>query len=566
VPATRCLCDGTQSTDNCREWADVPGRYRLKAILSTDARDESSQNTTPAGAFRGSLESLPVEIVVRQPTGVDAEVISRSNGFSPMSLRVLMEFPTSEYAALVWYESLRRDTADPVRTRSLIERHLYPGFSSVPDPKSPEGWRNLDSNGAAKWQIDWGERVLREHPSFVYRDEIRVLVAVSQMSLGMSEESRKTLDAVAANESTAAGRWSKSFLPAPGSVTDSAPTAPPECDWNSGPLRDVVRYGLYAPGVPVDSDWTEYFPLLLLDKRQSYLCMQLLFERGPQVIPGLEAEYAQGVADLTARHAWAAPSLPKTGVDIAPALVFLEPVKGREYLIGQIADPRWTVTDVSKMAESIWPRRSDVVRHVLMSRLAEQPKGEEGVSRAVSALVRFSKQEDFEFVRTRLYWTDPSTASRLRLSLMSKNGEIAPVLRALGSKVGAEYAAAADALLQWGHADVVCKYLEAESNAKRADGIAGRYTSFRRGDYFTWLPDNVIAGIQKAPQGWECLPAAIKPSPFNAPRDTTKDLAARWYRPPLAEDEASSRTMEKVTREPIGGVPRLYVNEVLQRK
>ena len=81
-----------------------------------------------------------------------------------------------------------------MKTKSLIERHRYPGFSSVPDPKSPDRWRNLDSDGAARWQIAWGERVLREHPLFVYRDEVRVLVALSQMSLGMKEEARKTLD------------------------------------------------------------------------------------------------------------------------------------------------------------------------------------------------------------------------------------------------------------------------------------------------------------------------------------------------------------------------------------
>ena len=110
--------------------------------------------------------------------------------------------------------------------------------------------------------------------------------------------------------------------------------------------------------------------------------------------------------------------------------------------------------------------------------------------------------------------------------------------------MGAEYAAAADALLQWGHADVVCKYLEAESNAKRADGIAGRYTSFRRGDCFTWLPDDVIASIQKAPQPWECLRATIRPSPWNARRDTTK-FGGPMVSTPLAEDEASSRILEK---------------------
>jgi hypothetical protein len=114
VPATRCLCDGKEPTDMCREWTAVPGRYRLKAIVSTDASDQTGPNSTPAGALRGSLESPPVEIVVRQPTGADAKVISWANGFSPLTLSVLHDFPNPDGTRL--YGSLRRDTADPVRT------------------------------------------------------------------------------------------------------------------------------------------------------------------------------------------------------------------------------------------------------------------------------------------------------------------------------------------------------------------------------------------------------------------------------------------------------------------
>ena len=213
VPATRCICYGTRSTEMCHEWTDVPGLYRLKAIVSTDTGDESNSTSAPAGAFHGSLESSPVEIVVKQPTGADAEAIAWAKG-SPMSVDVLKTFPASEYAALVWYGSVRLDTADPVKMRWLLERRLYPGPNSVPDPTSPDGWRSLDSEGVARWQIAWGERVLREHPSFVYRDEARIVVALGKMSLGSKEEGQKTLDAVAVNEGTVAGRWSRAFLAA----------------------------------------------------------------------------------------------------------------------------------------------------------------------------------------------------------------------------------------------------------------------------------------------------------------------------------------------------------------
>ncbi|MBZ5638567.1 MAG: hypothetical protein LAO51_07390 [Acidobacteriia bacterium] len=298
-------------------------------------------------------------------------------------------------------------------------------------------------------------------------------------------------------------------------------------------MFDVVTFGLYLYQIgPLDSIWEQSFPALLPDRDHNYRCMRQLFENGPRIIPGLEAEYAQQAAAVS----WAVMPLQKTGTDVAPVLVFLEPAKGREYLIGKITEPRWSTHDVAIMADSIWPRRSDAVRRVLRHRLAKRPHAADDTFRAVFQLVRFSKPEDFEFVRSCLDWIAPSTTPRLRFSLLSKNGEIDAVAQALGSNVGANYAPAADALLQWGHIDVVCDHLKAESDAKRANGIAERYTSFRRGDYFNLLPDDVIAVIQRASQAWQCLPPSIKPSPFNAPRDTTKDRAARWSRPPLGGD------------------------------
>ena len=312
--------------------------------------------------------------------------------------------------------------------------------------------------------------------------------------------------------------------------------AVPACDWRAGPLHNVVTSGLYLYQTgPLDTIWEDLFPVLLPDKDHNYRCVQQLFESGPRIIPGLEAEYAQRVAS----HSWTSPPLQQTGVDVARVLVFLEPVKGRDYLIRKIAEPGWSTRDVAIMAESIWPRRSDVVRRVLMRRLAEPTKRGDDVYRAVSVLVRFSKRQDLQFVRDRVAWIEPNAARRLQLSLLSKNEELGPVAKALRSSVGAEYAAAADALIQWGHIDVVCSRLNVESDAKRANDIAGRYTSFRRGDYFESLPDEVIASIRRAPQAWECLPPSIKPTEFNAPRDTTKDRATSWSRPPLEGDSRS---------------------------
>jgi hypothetical protein len=308
------------------------------------------------------------------------------------------------------------------------------------------------------------------------------------------------------------------------------------CEWRAGPLYEVVTAGLYLYQTgPLDTDWEQLFPVLLPEKDHNYRCLQQALERGPRIIPGLETEYAQR-AVASGRTA---PPLQKSGTDIAPVLVFLEPVKGREYLIGKIAEPGWSTRDVALIAESVWPRRSNAARRELLHRLEGPRRRGDDVSRAVFELVRFSKPEDFEFVRSRVDWMEPGMARRSRLSLLSKNGEIAAVSKALGSKDGAEYSAAADALLQWGHIDSVCSRLKVESDPKRANDIAGRYTSFRRGDYFDSLPDDVIATIQRAPQAWECLPPSIKPAEFNAPRDTATDRAARWSRQPLEGDTRS---------------------------
>jgi hypothetical protein len=336
-------------------------------------------------------------------------------------------------------------------------------------------------------------------------------------------------------------------------VVPAAPIDPtPACDWRAGPLNEVVTAGLYLYQTgPLDTIWEELFPVLMPDKDHNYRCLQQVFERGPRIIPGLETEYAQRVAS----HSWTSPPLQKTGAEIGAVLVFLEPVKGREYLIGKIAEPGWSTRDVAIMADSIWPLRSDAARRELMHWLGQPRKPGDDVFRAVFQLVRFSKPEDFEFVRSRVEWIDPGMARRLRLSLLSKNGEIDAVARALGSKEGAEYAAAADALLQWGHIDTVCSRLKIESNAKRANDIAGRYTSFRRGDYFETLPDDVIATIQRAPQAWDCLPSSIKPTAFNAPRDTTKDRAAKWSRQPLGGDaRAPTESMLPKASPPSRGV------------
>ena len=108
-------------------------------------------------------------------------------------------------------------------------------------------------------------------------------------------------------------------------ATATALDPTPACDWRSGPLSEVVTFGLYLYQTgPLDSIWEQSFPTLLADKDHNYRCLQQVFERGPRIIPGLEAQYRQWLAESKKT----APPLQNTGTSVAPVLVFLEPVKG----------------------------------------------------------------------------------------------------------------------------------------------------------------------------------------------------------------------------------------------
>jgi hypothetical protein len=129
-----------------------------------------------------------------------------------MTVEVLKAFPSSEYAALLWYGNVRLDGADPRKTRALVDAGRYPRPNSVPDPTVEGGWKSLDSEGVARWQAAWGERVLREHPLFPYQDEVKLIVALAQMSLGEKERGLRTVRDLAQKEGPTAAAWSRVFL------------------------------------------------------------------------------------------------------------------------------------------------------------------------------------------------------------------------------------------------------------------------------------------------------------------------------------------------------------------
>lgn len=201
IPGSRCA----EGKGTWFEWANEPGTHRVMAKLTTYAH----RIGVPPGAFDGVLESNVLEFRVKEPAGVEAEAIAWAKG-SPMKVELLDVFPTSEYAAFFIYGvSARLDQADPVKIRSLLERGRYPGSNSVPDRN---GWRSMNSEGIARWQMEWGQLILQHHPDFAFRDEIEVSIALAQMSLGEREKAVQALTTVADTGNPAAAEWSRVFL------------------------------------------------------------------------------------------------------------------------------------------------------------------------------------------------------------------------------------------------------------------------------------------------------------------------------------------------------------------
>jgi hypothetical protein len=207
VPATRCLCRETSSSKSCKDWTDTPGQYRVKLSLIPYPGITGGESA-PAGALTGRLESNVLEFRVKEPQGLDDEAIAWTKG-SPMTVETLKAFPSSEYAALIWYRTVRLDDADPRKTRSLVDAGRYPGPNSIPTIEG--SWKDLDSAGVARSHVEWGLRVLREHPQFPYRDEVKLIVALGQISLGEKQQGLRTVEALS-HEHTTVGDWSRKFL------------------------------------------------------------------------------------------------------------------------------------------------------------------------------------------------------------------------------------------------------------------------------------------------------------------------------------------------------------------
>ena len=81
----------------------------------------------------------------------------------------------------------------------------------------------MDGAGVARWQLEWGRRVLREHPDFPYREGVKMIVALAQLSLGERDEGLRTLREVAEKDGTMVTSWARVFLAAQTEAQKSRP-------------------------------------------------------------------------------------------------------------------------------------------------------------------------------------------------------------------------------------------------------------------------------------------------------------------------------------------------------
>ena len=217
LPIFACTPDGTVADTLFTDWRAVPGQYRLRVRWShrPSAGSFARGHEPPDNALDGSFQSNEVVVTVLNPTGVNAEAFAwaKENHLDPVSIEVVNHFPTSRYATIVNYRNLLITNSDPSEIVRLMDKKLYPLPLSVPDPKSRDGWRTPPgSEEMARWQLECGEKLLRDDPDFPYLREVRLSMAVSYAALGLRTQSTRILKEIAEETGTEEGEWASKFL------------------------------------------------------------------------------------------------------------------------------------------------------------------------------------------------------------------------------------------------------------------------------------------------------------------------------------------------------------------
>jgi hypothetical protein len=182
----------------------------------------------PEDMFQGRAESNVVEFAMEEPSGDDLEAwqyaSQKSQAKDPKQKKIetcsaltkaeiLKLYPDSIYASWIVWEKIDNPLRfDPQTLSQLIKEGEFPSSNSVQDPESSDGWRSISSGKAmAEWQLNWLERILRNHPDFPLPEKIQLAVALNKLVLNDKIGGQAILTELSTHDSEI-GKWSKQFI------------------------------------------------------------------------------------------------------------------------------------------------------------------------------------------------------------------------------------------------------------------------------------------------------------------------------------------------------------------
>jgi len=204
-----------------------PGTHKFKAEATFRGQEKTH--------FDGAVESDMARLMITAPEGEDLRALEyirrdlHSKGLSGETLNlgtcqvltqdpkvfgdILELFPDSIYAAwIVMSYFARPDVYEPRVVKEMLDSESWPLPNAVPGTRI-NAQRQLHGKARARWEIQWGERILTVHPDFARRETLRLELAVDYLILGRKKDGLRLLKQLASEgKPETQSRWAESFL------------------------------------------------------------------------------------------------------------------------------------------------------------------------------------------------------------------------------------------------------------------------------------------------------------------------------------------------------------------
>lgn len=166
------------------------------------------------------IEPAVVKITIAEPDEKERQVYDwlqecysnlKSVSLSSCYKDLLTNYPHSIYSAWIILPALAEpENYKPEIAKQVVETSYYPSGNSVPDEEF--GFRDIAEGGSmAKWQINWAEKILIDHPDFPYRERLQLVIALNKLTLNDEKAGMNLLASMSHND-TEIGQWCKKFL------------------------------------------------------------------------------------------------------------------------------------------------------------------------------------------------------------------------------------------------------------------------------------------------------------------------------------------------------------------